>query len=91
MINGNSLDRRALLKAALVRACDSETGLKLTINGGEMNARSLAIVALAAAKRELVLAGDNRVLNLVIKPMPFTKNQIVIYKLDDILDEEDEG
>ena len=75
------MNRRDELKSTLTRALDEPFGLVLTVSGGELNARTLAIAALNAAKREL-LENEPRLLDLIIKPQPYTKDQIALYKLD---------
>lgn len=77
----SNTSRRDELKALLSRACDEPIGLVLTVSGGESNARSLAIAALHAAKREM-LETEPRLRDLFIKPQPYTKDQIAIYKLE---------
>lgn len=79
--------RRDQLKAFLLQALDEATGLILTVDGGETNARSLAIAALTAAKREL-LQDEPRLLDLVIKAVPYTKDQIALHKIDRPLEEQ---
>lgn len=80
-INGSQLNRRAELQSLLMRALDEPFGLVLTVSGGELNARTLAIAAFNAAKREL-LESEPRLLDLIIKPQPYTKDQIALYIYD---------
>lgn len=82
-----NLNRRDELKAFLARAIEEPVGLGLTVDGAQVNMRSLAIAGLQAAKKEMVEA-DKRYLDLVIRPQPFTKNEIAIYKMEQPLEDE---
>lgn len=81
MTTNGALSRRDELKGLLARVLEDGLGVIVPVIGGESNARTLAITALNAAKRELV-EHDKRYLDLVIKPMPYTKDKIAIYKQD---------
>lgn len=82
-----NLNRRDELKAFLARAVEEPVGLVLTVDGAQVNMRSLAVNALQAAKKELIEV-DKRYLDLVIRPQPFTKNEIAIYKMEQPLEDE---
>lgn len=74
-------NRSAELKALISQALETPRGIILKVFGGESNARTNAITALNAAKRELIVDLPE-VLDLQIKPVPGRKDEIAIKKLN---------
>lgn len=70
----------------ILSALDTPHGIVLTVTGDEPNARSLAISALSATKREL-LPDHPTLLNLTIRPLSGSSNEIALLYQPDDLDE----
>lgn len=71
-----------------MRALSEPIGVTFKVESGRKGARTLALAALAAAKRELSL-DVKEVLDLVFKAVPGTSDEIAIIKLEP-KEEEDE-
>lgn len=74
-------NRSAELKALISQALDTPNGIIAKVFGGDNNARTNAITALNAAKRELI-PDLPEVLNLQIKAVPGRKDEIAIKKIE---------
>lgn len=74
-------NRSAELKAIISQALDTPKGIILKVFGGDNNARTNAITALNAAKRELI-PDLPQVLDLQIKAVPGKKDEIAIKKIE---------
>ena len=82
------MTRREECKALLQQALQQPVGLTFKVESGRKGARTLALAALAAAKRELSL-DVKEVLDLVFKIVPGTSDEIAIIRLSP-KEEEDE-
>lgn len=76
----SSAHSRAELKRFLLAALDSTYGLSFTVRDGPANARSLAISTFLSIRRE-ILDDYPTAVDLQIKPVPYTKDQIAIFNL----------
>jgi len=81
------VNRPEELKAILLKALDEPHCLIVKVDGGGPAKRQTAIVALQAAKREL-LPDEPRMLNIQIRALSGSQDEIAIVHLSDPLENE---